>query len=175
MLVCLKLCQRILTKSSSLFVFFFLLAVLLGCFLLPYIANHIWFSASSTLLLIPFKSFFILISVSFISDWFFLFFNFIYLFLDRGGGMEKERERSINVWLPIMHLYWGPDLQPRCVPWLGIEPVTLWFTGWHSIHWATPVRAWLLLFYGFHALFYAAEVLTKFTEHPYNQCFELWF
>ena len=37
--------------------------------------------------------------------------------------------------------YWGPGLQPRHVPWLGIKPVTLWFTGQHSIHWATPARA----------------------------------
>ena len=37
--------------------------------------------------------------------------------------------------------YWGSGLHPRHVPWLGIEPVTLWFTGWHSIHWATPARA----------------------------------
>ena len=26
-------------------------------------------------------------------------------------------------------------------PWAGIEPATPWFTGWHSIHWATPARA----------------------------------
>ena len=37
--------------------------------------------------------------------------------------------------------YWGPGLQPRHVPWAGIEPATRWFIGWHSIHWATPVRA----------------------------------
>ena len=37
--------------------------------------------------------------------------------------------------------YWGPGLQPRCVPWLGIKPVTLWFAGGHSFHWATPARA----------------------------------
>ena len=36
--------------------------------------------------------------------------------------------------------YWGPALQPRHVPQLGIEPATLWFTSWHSIHWATPAR-----------------------------------
>ena len=36
--------------------------------------------------------------------------------------------------------YWGPGLQPRHVSWLGIEPGTLWFTGRHSIHWATPAR-----------------------------------
>ena len=28
-----------------------------------------------------------------------------------------------------------PGPQPRCVPWLGIEPTILWFTGRHSIHW----------------------------------------
>ena len=37
--------------------------------------------------------------------------------------------------------YQGPGLQPRHVPWLGIEPVILWFTGQYSIQWATPVRA----------------------------------
>ena len=37
--------------------------------------------------------------------------------------------------------YWRPGPQPRHVPWLGIKPVTLWFTGQHSIHWATPARA----------------------------------
>ena len=26
---------------------------------------------------------------------------FIYLFLERGEGREKERERNINVWLPL--------------------------------------------------------------------------
>ena len=25
-------------------------------------------------------------------------------------------------------------------PRLGIKPATLWFTGWHSVHWATPAR-----------------------------------
>ena len=35
----------------------------------------------------------------------------------------------------------GPGLQPRHVPWLGIKPVTLCFSGWCSIHWATPARA----------------------------------
>ena len=31
--------------------------------------------------------------------------------------------------------YWGPSPQPRHVPWLGIKPVTLQFTGRHSIQW----------------------------------------
>ena len=34
----------------------------------------------------------------------FIFFNdFIYLFLERREGKEKERERNINVWLPPTH------------------------------------------------------------------------
>ena len=51
------------------------------------------------------------------------------LFLDGGEGREKERERRV------------PGLQSRHVPWLGIEPVTPWFAGQRSIHWATPARA----------------------------------
>ena len=33
----------------------------------------------------------------------FFFKDFIYLFLDRGEGREKEWERNINVWLPLAH------------------------------------------------------------------------
>ena len=29
---------------------------------------------------------------------------FTYLFLEREEGREKERERNINVWLPLMHV-----------------------------------------------------------------------
>ena len=32
----------------------------------------------------------------------YIFKDFIYLFLDRGEGREKERETNINVWLPLM-------------------------------------------------------------------------
>ena len=33
---------------------------------------------------------------------YFLFFkDFIYLFIDRGEGKEKARERNIYVWLPL--------------------------------------------------------------------------
>ena len=73
--------------------------------------------------------------------------DFIYLFLERGKWREKERERNINVWLPLARPYWGPDPQPRHVPWLGIELVTLWFTGRHSIHRGTPARANFALLY----------------------------
>ena len=72
---------------------------------------------------------------------------FIYLFLERGEGRKTERERSIKVerdtsigCLSPPH-NWGPGLQPRHVPWLGIEPVTFQFAGQRSVHWATPARA----------------------------------
>ena len=32
-----------------------------------------------------------------------LFFNLIYLFGDRAEGKEKDRERYIHVWLPLVH------------------------------------------------------------------------
>ena len=37
----------------------------------------------------------------------------MYLFFDRGEGREKEREKNINVWLPLAHplLGTGPTTQ----------------------------------------------------------------
>ena len=73
--------------------------------------------------------------------------DFIYLFLDRGEGREKEMERNINVCLSLMYLLLGPGLQPsaRCPEW---ESVTLWFSGQHSTHRATPARAILVVLIG---------------------------
>ena len=49
---------------------------------------------------------------------------------------------------------WGPGPQPRHVPRPGIEPMTFWFTGWHSIHWATLARMTTIFFRGkFKVLF----------------------
>ena len=56
------------------------------------------------------------------------------LFVERGEGREKERKRNISVWLCLVCPCQGPGSQPRHVPWLGIEPVTLWFTGLCSIN-----------------------------------------
>ena len=70
-----------------------------------------------------------------------LFFkDFIYLFLERGWGREKGKETSVCGFL-LCAPYWGPGLQPRHVPWLGIEWVILWFTDLHLIYWATPAKA----------------------------------
>ena len=96
-----------------------------------------WFLSASRVF-----SSFLLASICF----FFFFQDYIYLFLEG----EKERERNI-VWVPLACPHWGPGPQPRHVLWLGIQLVTLWFTGGHSIHWATPSRAvcafwtWLLI------------------------------
>ena len=65
--------------------------------------------------------------------------DFIYLFPER-GGRKKGRETSVCGCLSRAP-NWGAGLQPRHMPWLGIEPVTLWFAGQRSVHWATPARA----------------------------------
>ena len=69
----------------------------------------------------------------------FFFFLRFYLFIFRERGREVERETSTCGCL--LHApYWGPGLQPRHVLWLGIELVTLCFTGLSSVHWAIPAR-----------------------------------
>ena len=45
---------------------------------------------------------------------YFLFFkDFIYLFIDRGEGKEKERERNISVWLPLVRPVLGTWPAPQ--------------------------------------------------------------
>ena len=61
-------------------------------------------------------------------------FYFNYLFLEKGEGREKERERTINVWLPAMCPGMCPNWESNQWP--------FWFAGWHSIHWAIPARVW---------------------------------
>ena len=65
-----------------------------------------------------------------------IFYLFIFLYTEGMGG----KETSMCVCLSCAP-YWEPGLQPRHVPSLGIEPVTLWFSGHCSIHRATPARA----------------------------------
>ena len=77
-------------------------------------------------------------------DTFFVFCLFVflrfYLFSFRERGREGEKEKNIDI-REIHRLVAscrpptkGPGLQPRHVPWLGIEQVTFQFVGWHSIH-----------------------------------------
>ena len=63
----------------------------------------------------------------------------LYLFLERGGGRGRGRETSVCDCL-LRVPYWGPGPQPRPELWLGTDPATLWLSGRHSIHWATPDR-----------------------------------
>ena len=65
---------------------------------------------------------------------FFFFLDFIYLFLESREGREKERERNINVWLPLVHPLLGTWVATQACALLGIKLVTLWFLGQHSIH-----------------------------------------
>ena len=43
--------------------------------------------------------------------------------------------------------YLGTWPTTQHVPWLGIEPATLWFTDLRSIHWAAPVVCKFILFF----------------------------
>ena len=69
--------------------------------------------------------------------WFYKHYNFFFLrfylffFRKRKGGREIRRHTLMCGCL-LQSPYWGPGLQPKHVPWLGIELVTLWFAGWHS-------------------------------------------
>ena len=66
--------------------------------------------------------------------------GFTYLFFREGKGGEKRGRETSTCGCLSRGPHWGPGLQPRHVPWLGIKPMTLWFAGCHSIHWATPAR-----------------------------------
>ena len=44
-----------------------------------------------------------------------------------GRGREREGEKHQSE-----RSNWGPNPQPRHVPWLGMELVTFWFVGWCS-------------------------------------------
>ena len=65
-------------------------------------------------------------------------FKRFYLFIFRE---RKICAKNILIGCLLHAPNWAPGLQPRHVPWLGIKLVTLWFAGRHSIHWATPARA----------------------------------
>ena len=71
---------------------------------------------------------------------FFFFFLRFYLFIFRekeGGGEGEKHQRVVASCTPLTgDLAYNPDMCPE----LGIKPVTLWFAGWCSIHWATPAR-----------------------------------
>ena len=77
-----------------------------------------------------------------------VFLKIFYLLIFRGERRERGKETSVCGCLS--HTYWEPSLQPRHVPWLGMDPATTCFTGWCSIHWNTPARAIICVFYYSH-------------------------
>ena len=78
------------------------------------------------------------------------FFNRFNLFIFREGKRGRRRGRETSMCACLSHTpYWRPGPKPRHVLWLGIEHVTLWFAGQHSIHWATQARAELTFYVDF--------------------------
>ena len=73
------------------------------------------------------------------------FIKILFIFREREREGEKDgekhryaRDTSMGCLSHAPNL--GPGLQPQHVAWLGIKPVTFWFTGQYSICWATPAR-----------------------------------
>ena len=71
---------------------------------------------------------------------FFLKILYIYFWREGKGKRKRGSETSIGC-LSHTPPNWGPDPQPRHMPWLGIKPETFQFADWRSTHGATPARA----------------------------------
>ena len=61
-----------------------------------------------------------------------LFKKRLYSLIPRERGREGEKHQCV---VASRASHWGHSRQPRHVPWLGVEPMTLRFAGRHSIHW----------------------------------------
>ena len=75
----------------------------------------------------------------------FFFFKRFYLFLERGEGREKERERNIYVWLPPVCPLLGTWPATQACALTGNRTGTPLVHSWSWIHWATPAGLhWIL-------------------------------
>ena len=95
---------------------------------------------------------------------FFYFFRILFIFRERGRKEKREGGKCRPVascMPPAGDLAHNPDM-----PWLRIEPATFWFTGSHSICWATPARAGIL---------FCCSVLLPFYSHTYFELFSRLF
>ena len=88
----------------------------------------------------------------------FFFFLRFYLFIFREQGREEEREREMSMCGCLSRgPHWGPGLQPRHVPWLGVQPVTL-VHSLLSTHCVTPARApWWVFIHALGMIEFAAN------------------
>ena len=64
-----------------------------------------------------------------------------YLFLERGEEREKEERNTDVKNINPSHPDQGPNLQPRHVPWPGIELPTFCIAGWRLTNWGILVLA----------------------------------
>ena len=93
---------------------------------------------------------------SFVLNMFFLKILFIFRETGKEGEREGKRHQCVRDTLTgcLSHTpNWGPYPQPSHVLWLGNELATVRFTGWRSIHWATPARAVFYWFLKLHTKF----------------------
>ena len=73
-----------------------------------------------------------------------LIFCLIDWFIERGEGEGEGKKHQLVACCRCPN--WGPNVQPKHVPWLGFELVTFCFAEQHPTEWATPVRARFLIF-----------------------------
>ena len=72
---------------------------------------------------------------------FFFLKDFIYLFLEREEGREKERERNVNVWLPLTWPPLGTWPATQACALTGNRTGDFLVHSLRSVHWAIPARA----------------------------------
>ena len=89
--------------------------------------------------------------------------DFIYLFLERGEGREKEGERNIDrLCLTCPQMETWPTTQGSAQT--GNRTSDLLFSRWCPIHWTTPVRALPFCLYQSHHV----VMCTWYMEAPYR-------
>ena len=106
-----------------------------------------------------------------------VYFSLFILFLERGEGRGKDKERNIDVrnidQLPLVRtLTRDPTCNLGHVPWPGTEtePAIFCFAGWHPTNWATVVRVTVVSFYSRHIIrLCVCDRLIFGTKSPYMQ------
>ena len=119
-------------------------------------------------------------SYSLIKNIFIIIFLRFYLLIFRKRRRKGEREGEKHpcvrdtligclLWTPN----WRPGPQPRHVPWLGIKLVTFGSSGRHSLYWAMPARAIIILKYNNLNIFVTNLLKTHLLKWVVCVCFKL--